>query len=248
MPITVAQAKSLVQQVLAEITGDPQTREERYPNLRSVEAKVREVRIALEEVGASQLVAAIDSDEGFMANSRRVRLEQLDHHCKMAIRFLDQGVIKTKQSITRAPDVSKLTQVLPELDAVIQERWIEAQRCQYAKAYTAAVIMMGSVLEALLLSRCQLRPAEAYQSPKAPKDKQGQKPIHEWNLHALVEVAVERGWLKTDRGSFSHALRESRNIVHPWEHARSRANFDESTCTTCWIVLKASVNDLIASV
>lgn len=108
---------------------------------------------------------------------------------------------------------------------------------------------MGSILEGLLLARVSLNPAPAYRSSRSPKDKAGnQVPYPEWNLNALVEVAVDVGWLKTDRGKFGHALRESRNIVHPWAEIAANANFDESTCATSWEVLKASVNDLLASI
>jgi len=248
MPLTPQQAKSFVEQVLAEITANQAELDERFPNLRAVDAKVREVKLALEEVGASQLVTGIGADEGFTANSRRVRLEQLAHHCRTAMKWFAGGGIKARKTITRAPDVSRLTQVLPELDQVIQSRWLEAQKCQHAQAHTAAVIMMGSIMEALLLARCQLRPADAYQSKHAPKDKHGNRPpIQDWNLHTLIEVSADLGWIKTDRGKFSHGLRESRNIVHPWQHAVSRANFDEATCNMCWQVLNASVADWLAS-
>ena len=81
-----------------------------------------------------------------------------------------------------------------------------------------------------------------------PKNKMGKVPaIQDWNLNTLIEVAVDCGWLKSDRGKFSHALRESRNVVHPWVHVTTRANFDESTCLTSWEVLKASVRDLMES-
>lgn len=73
-------------------------------------------------------------------------------------------------------------------------------------------------------------------------------PIHDWTLSTLIDVSVSKAWIKTDRGEFSHALRQSRNIVHPYEQARSGADFDESTCKVCWQVLNASVDDLLASV
>ena len=69
--------------------------------------------------------------------------------------------------------------------------------------------------------------------------------VEEWKLTNLIDVAVELGWLKTDRGKFGHALRESRNVVHPWEHMATKADFDQATCKTCWHVLNASVEDLL---
>jgi len=61
-----------------------------------------------------------------------------------------------------------------------------------------------------------------------PKNKQGKTlAIQDCSLNILIEVAVDCGWLKSDKGKFSHALRESRNVVHPWIHVTTRANFDE---------------------
>lgn len=137
---------------------------------------------------------------------------------------------------------------MPDLDIVIKDRWLEAQMCQHARAYLASVIIMGSILEALLLSRALLNQADSYQAKAAPNRKEGGKaPIHNWNLNTLIDVAVELGWLKIDRGKFGHALRESRNVVHPYTHVTTKANYDEATCTTCWHVLNAAVDDLIKS-
>ena len=130
----------------------------------------------------------------------------------------------------------------------IDKRWKEAQKCVHVAAYTSAIILMGSILEGLLLARAQLSVSTAYQSPHAPKGKDG-KPIalQNWTLNTLIEVSADVGWIKTDRGKFSHALRDSRNVVHPWQAVMSRANFDESTCKTSWSVLDASVGDLLES-
>ena len=136
----------------------------------------------------------------------------------------------------------------PALHKIIADRWIEAQKCQNAGAYLFAVIGMGSILEALLLARAVLNIADANRATSAPKDRQQNvRPVQEWKLSQLIDVCVELKWLKVDRGKFSHALRESRNVVHPWQHATIQADFDEATCKTCWHVLNASVEDLLNS-
>lgn len=151
---------------------------------------------------------------------------------------------------TVCPDISKLTAAMPKLEQVIKDRWMEAQKCQRAGAHLAAVILMGSILEGLLLARCQMSPAEANRSTRSPKNRKSGAPlpIHEWPLNAMIDVAGDVGWLKVDRSKFSHALRESRNIVHPWQHAATNADFDEATCKTCWQVLVAAVQDLTKSI
>jgi len=224
---------------------------DKFSGLRAVDAKVREARMVLSSTTGlpPNFLTEMEADEDFQANSRRVRLEALANYIKNALKFLNAGGVSTnKKQIIAPPDITKLTVIIPGLGDVINERWREAQKCQHIKAYTASIILMGSVLEALLLCRANSSPSEAYQSSKAPKDKNGKTPaIQDWNLNTLIEVAVERKWIKTDRGKFGHALRESRNIVHPWVQATTQANFDEATCQTSWIVLKASVSDLLAS-
>ncbi len=246
------QALILLRGILNEIEFSPGiARTDDFGGLRVVDAKIKETKMILTEVSGlpDSLINDMDSDLNFGANSRRIRLETLAEYIRSAIKFLDAGgVTKPKKQIIAPPDYSKITQILPGLQVVIDSRWREAQKCQYIQAYTSAIILMGSVLEALLLCRASTSPEKAYQSSKAPKDRQGKTPaIQDWNLHTLIEVAVDCGWLKTDRGKFSHALRESRNVVHPWVHVTTRANFDEATCVTSWEVLKASVQDMIAS-
>jgi hypothetical protein len=248
--IDKATARTQLQQILTELeTANLDAEDSRYRTLRSVDAKVREARLILEAVGAEKLHAQLDSDPDFAANSRRVRLEALSNHCKTALKFLDTGVVAAAKQLVRGPSLVKLTSTLPGLETVIQDRWIEAQRCQHAKAYLAAVILMGSILEGLLLARANQDRPEAFRSKSAPRNKDGRNvPVEEWSLNTLIEVAVELRWLKTDRGGFSHALRESRNVVHPWVHVSRAANFDDNTCKTCWHVLQASVQDLLRSV
>ena len=247
----VEKNKQLIERLLNEVSRPDGTAAlDRYGSLRDVDAKVREFRLLLGALpeSADSLKKAFDTDLDFGANSRRVRLEALAHYCRTVLRFLESGIIEKSKPIFKAPDLSKLTGSNLTLNKIIADRWIEAQKCQNAEAPLAAVILMGSILEALLLSRAVASNADACRASKAPKDRAGQvKPVHEWNLSSLIDVAVELSWLKVDRGKFSHALRESRNVVHPWQHATIRADFDEATCKTCWHVLNASVEDILRS-
>lgn len=247
------QALTLLRDLLREIsTPSGAAAVDQYSGLRDVDAKVREARHILGAVeGLPQtFVAEMSSNADFNAQSRRVRLEALAGYIRSAIKFIESGAIAKPQNVILSPpDVSRLTATLPNLKDAVDRRWREAQKCIHVECFTSAVIMMGSILEALLLARANLAPAEAYQSPKAPRDKQGKVPaIQDWTLNSLIDVAVDIGWLKTDRGKFSHALRESRNVVHPWVEVTTRANFDLATCKTSWGVLEASVDDLLASI
>lgn len=246
------QAQRLLKEALSEIAlpnGNAAT--DRFSGLREVDAKVREVKMVLGGVEGlpSNLLSSLESDIDFQANSRRVRLEALAGYIRSALKFLDTGAFeKPKKIIHSPPDFSRLTSSVPGLREEIDRRWREAQKCVHIEAFTSAVILMGSILEGLLLARAQLSISTAYQSQRAPKDRTG-KPlaVHDWTLSALIDVAVDVGWLKSDRGKFSHALRESRNVVHPWQAVLTKAAFDEATCKTTWLVLDSSSEDLLAS-
>jgi hypothetical protein len=246
-------ALKLLKDLLSEVllgTGAAAT--ERFSGLRDVDAKVREAKHIFQAVEGlpSRFLSDMSSDTDFEAQSRRVRLEALGNYTKSAIKFLESGVLaEDKKLVYPAPNVSRITAAFPQLKDSIDRRWQEAQKCVHAGCFISAVIMMGSILEALLLARANLAPAVAYQSARAPKEKNGKIPaIQDWTLSALIDVAVDLKWIKTDRGRFSHALRESRNVVHPWVEVVTHANFDGATCKTSWEVLQASVDDLLASV
>jgi|GEM_PF-1355535 len=225
---------------------------DRFISLREVDGKIREAKMIMGAANGlpSDFIKEMESNADFQANSRRVRLETLASYIRNAINFLNiEGASRPKKVIIPPPTLTKLTKTMPGLDEVINNRWREAQKCQHVQAYTAAIVLMGSILEALLLCRACLTLPETYQSSKTPRTKEGKIPaVQDWNLSTLIDVATERGWLKMDRGKFGHALRESRNVVHPWVEVTMRANFDDATCRTSWEVLLASVNDLLASV
>lgn len=247
-----SQAVNLLHGILAEITmPDGSAATDRFSSLRDVDGKVREARMVLEGLDGipSTLLASMSDDIDFQANSRRIRLETLIRYINSALKFASTGAFeKPKKIIHAPPDFTRLTSTVPGLKEELEKRWREAQRCAHVEAYTAAIVMMGSILEGLLLARAQFSSSIAYQSSKAPRDKSGKTPaIHDWTLSTLIDVATDVNWLKVDRSKFSHALRDSRNVVHPWQAVMSRANFDQATCKTSWNVLDASVEDLFNS-
>lgn len=245
-------ALQMLKAVLVEIAlPNGSARTDQFSGLREVDAKIREARIILEGVDGlpPALLSSMSTDLNFQANSRRVRLEALAGYVKSALKFIDTGAFeKPKKLIHAPPDFSRLTGAVPGLKEELDRRWREAQKCVHVEAFTSAIILMGSILEGLLLARAQLSAAAAYQSSRAPKDKNGKAvAIQDWTLSALIDVATDTGWIKIDRGKFSHALRDSRNVVHPWQAVMTRANFDAATCRTSWNVLDASVEDLFRS-
>ncbi|MDE2688469.1 MAG: hypothetical protein OXI16_13375 [Chloroflexota bacterium] len=143
------------------------------------------------------------------------------------------------------PDFYQLVQD-DSLAEVLSFRWEEAQKCVAAEAFLAAIVMMGSILEGVLLNRFERNKEVGYRAKGAPKDRKTKKPrpIADWGLSNMIDVAHEVGWLQVDIKRFSHALRESRNIVHPYVQRLENDMPDEDTCAICWPVVHAAISDL----
>jgi hypothetical protein len=150
-----------------------------------------------------------------------------------------------KEPLTTPPDFKRLVQD-DSLAEILSFRWDEAQRCESGEAYLSAIVMMGSILEGVLLHRVEQNLKDANQTKSCQKN-QSRKPklFREWGLSSLIDVAYELGWLQGDVKRFSHALRESRNIVHPYVQRRLNEIPDKDTCSICWQVVKAAVEDLL---
>lgn len=88
-------------------------------------------------------------------------------------------------------------------------------------------------------------PKEFNQSKSSPKDKDGKvRPFHDWTLNNFIDVAYDVGLLMDDVRKFSHALRDFRNYIHPYQQVSSGFNPDVHTAAICWQVLKAAMYQL----
>jgi hypothetical protein len=128
---------------------------------------------------------------------------------------------------------------------VMEQRWTEAKACLKAEAHLSAVLLLGSMLEGLLLGAAKAAPKEFNQTASAPKDETGKVlPFWKWNLATLIETAYEAKLLKLDVKKFSHALRDFRNYIHPYEQKASGFTPDQDTARICLQVFRAAVNQL----
>lgn len=150
--------------------------------------------------------------------------------------FLDRDL--SGVSIRNVPIDSNL---LPILEA----RFAEANRCMQSDAPLAAIFLSGSILEGLLLGMACANPQQFNQSAGSPKDQTGKvKQFHEWSLAQLIDISCEEGFLKLDVKKFSHALRDFRNYIHPYQQLSTRFNPDRHTAEICLQVLKAAIASL----
>lgn len=146
------------------------------------------------------------------------------------------------------PDFTKLIND-EVLAAIFTERWMEAGLCVTGKACLAAVVMMGSLLEGVLLARVIADPQAASKSPDAPRVS-GEKlrQFHEWTLTDLVNVAHSCGWLEMGADSFSRMLLNYKDYIHPWHHVAHSGSIGEWACADNWGVVSYAVASLVEGV
>jgi hypothetical protein len=128
---------------------------------------------------------------------------------------------------------------------IMKQRIDEIRKCLPAKAPLAVIFLCGSTLEGILLGVACTKAKEFNQSTASPKDKIGKvKQFHEWTLNDLINVARDLSLVGEDVKKFSHAMRDFRNYIHPYEQMSSGFNPDEHTAKICWQVLQAAITQL----
>ncbi|MFD7119616.1 hypothetical protein ACFWAA_21640 [Streptomyces sp. NPDC059922] len=125
----------------------------------------------------------------------------------------------------------------PQMAALLQRRLDEARTCYANGAHVAAIIMLGSLLEGVLLTVIEERDASLL----------GNKDPNFIGLKVLIDICHEAGWIDVDVERFSQALREYRNFVHPRREFREAHTPDRDTLTVSWYVVNGAFNDLAAS-
>jgi hypothetical protein len=128
---------------------------------------------------------------------------------------------------------------------ILNQRLDEIKKCLGARAPLAVIFLCGSTLEGILLGIASRRAKEFNQSSVSPKDKQGKvKQFWEWTLNDFINVARDLDLVGEDVKKFSHALRDFRNYIHPFQQMSSKFNPDQHTAKICWQVLQAAITQL----
>lgn len=133
----------------------------------------------------------------------------------------------------------------PVVGDVLKQRLDEIRKCLTAQAPLAVIFLCGSTLEGILLGTASARAKDFNQSSFSPKDKLGKvKQFQEWTLNDFINVARDLGLVGEDVKKFSHALRDFRNYIHPFQQMASQFNPDQHTAKICWQVLQAAITQL----
>lgn len=128
---------------------------------------------------------------------------------------------------------------------ILEERLLEAKKALEADAPLSVIFMCGSILEGLLLGVAQSNPKAFNQCEISPKNGDNKvKSFNDWSLNQFKDVACNLGYLNIDVQKFSHALRDFRNYIHPYQQMQSGFAPDKETAKICLQVLRAAVVSL----
>jgi hypothetical protein len=123
----------------------------------------------------------------------------------------------------------------PQFAKVLQGRLDEARTCTDNGCHVAAIIMLGSLLEGVLLDALHTRMGATAAPPQ------------QRTLHELINLARQHHLIGVDVQKFCHTLRDYRNLVHPHKQVRMGEPPDRDTVDMCWPVVHATLNDLAAA-
>jgi len=112
----------------------------------------------------------------------------------------------------------------------LSRRLDEARTCWRNGATTAAIIMLGSLLEGVLYD-------VAVSRGKAKIDK-------EYSLAALIDIARRQHWVAQEMFDYMTVVRHHRNLVHPRKHVSEGYNLDDDTVRISWNVVVGALNAL----
>jgi hypothetical protein len=94
-------------------------------------------------------------------------------------------------------------------------------------AFLGSIVTSGAIVEGLLAWALLTREEEALRSNKAPKDDSGRtKPIIRWGLAHLLLVASELGFIGRIAEESAWAVKDFRNLVHPYNLMQQSARPD----------------------
>jgi len=127
---------------------------------------------------------------------------------------------------------------------VLKQRLEEVGKCLRSKASLAAIFLCGSTLEGILLGISSKYPKEFNQSKCAPAKDGKILPFHNWTLASFIDTARDIGILGEDVKKHSHALRDFRNYIHPYQQVASGFSPHEHTAKISWQVLQAAIYEI----
>jgi hypothetical protein len=128
------------------------------------------------------------------------------------------------------------------LREIVGRDYSEFQRIKRVDAFKSQFVLCGGLIETILLDR--VRQVDLTKSRKAPRVKGIIRPVDEWGLGELIDVAHEVGLITADVERFSHGVRNYRNLIHPSKELQSGTKMAKEEATIAEKVLEIVIREL----
>jgi hypothetical protein len=142
--------------------------------------------------------------------------------------------------LVHAPDFSKLKDDEKTIEA-LSRRWRECSLLIDRQTPLSAVIMMGSLLEALLYTKLSSIEDKSiiYESKHIPIDKNHEKkPMSQWTLSTYINIAHELGFISQSVKKVSTNFMEYRNLIHYREEIKGNIVINSGDERVFWNIIE----------
>jgi hypothetical protein len=128
---------------------------------------------------------------------------------------------------------------------VIDQRIKEAQKCIENDCPLAAIFLIASTLEGILLEEAESNSQVIMSSDKVPRDKQDKIiQLDKWTLNNLIVVCTDVDMLSKNSSYYGGRLRGVRNFIHPREQLRQNFNPNLHLAKISLQVLRSCLDDI----
>jgi hypothetical protein len=120
------------------------------------------------------------------------------------------------------------------------------------QSYKAAIILCGSIVEAVLLDRLLPKKETSIEKLRTIREKQNkklgdrEKSIENWDLESLLDVAHEEKIISYNLFYWGNGIRGFRNLVHPGvEQRKSRElSISRENAEIAWNIVKRLLSEI----
>lgn len=160
--------------------------------------------------------------------------------------WISEKLIEDSIDSIPLPKINISSLWLPQtFEEVIKQRIHDIEICLKNWAYLSVILLSWSTLEWLLFYKVSNNPKLSNTATSAPTDKTWKvKIFNEWSLSDMISVLHELQVLDKNVYKFSHALREFRNYIHPFQQAHEGFNPDKHTAEISYKILLLAIDKL----
>lgn len=138
----------------------------------------------------------------------------------------------------------------PELVSMLERDLREAVLALATQSYKSALVLCGSIVEAVLMDRLLAREPSAIASFDRLQQNAGQairakdKKISSWSLSTLLDVAREENMISNNLYHWGHGIRGFRNLIHPAVEQRKEMEVSRENGEVAWSVVKRLLKEI----